>query len=1333
MASGCGGGARDDRLASYRRKTRQALGVGAGGRWISRKARVSFTVLAGAAVVMAMGILSPGSAVASTASLSLSASSGPPGWGFTATAAGFAAGEAVDIYFGGANDDASCTTNSGGLCEAIAYVPDDPAGSYTVEALGASGDSATTTFTVTAPELSLEQSSGPPGSTIADASGFGADDAIVLSFGAISQGILCTTTSSGSCLGLVTVPDDPGGAYTVTALGDYGATATATFMITQAMYLAPNEGPPGTQFSANLSGFGADEPVEFSFGGASPTTGCTTDHTGDCVAELTAPIETAGSFTVTAQGENSGFQDSATFTITTALSLSPSSGYEGSSFTATLAGFAAGEAVEIYFGGTDDDASCTTDSSGSCSTTADVPDDPAGSYTVEALGASGDSATATYTVVTPTLSLSPGSGPQGSSFTATLANFAVGEAVEIYFGGADDDASCITDSSGGCSTTAVVPADSGGSYTVEALGASGDSAIATFTVTPTLSLSPGSSQQGTSFTATVTGFAAAEAVEIYFGGADDGASCTTDSSGDCSTTAVVPDDAVGSYTVKALGASGDAATANFVVVAQTLSLSPGSGPQGSSFTATVAGFKAGEAVEIYFNGADDDASCTTDSSGDCSTTAGVPVGNGGIYTVEALGASGDSASAGFTLTPHISLGTSSGPPGTGLLVFVTGFGDDEPMYFSLGDVFDDEGNTTTYGSYLGNVIVPEEPGGSYTVIVRGVESDDTASATYTITQALYLAPDSGPPGTQVDARVEGFAADEPVEFSFGGASPTTGCTTDSTGGCTAQLTVPSETAGSYTVTAQGENSGYETSATFTVTISATSTALSSSLNPSTFGQSVTFTASVSPSDGGGSVGFYADGSSSPISGCGSVPLALVGTSEQATCTTSALAGGTHAVSATYSGDSAYAASAGSLSGGQVVSPAPLALTVAGTQTYGMPSTRTFAVTTSTGFENGDTLASLSGTLSCTSTVSPGAAAGPSSGTISCSGLSDPNYDIAYVDGGMTIVPATLTVTASSASATYGAPPPTVTPSYSGFVNGDTVKSLTTAPTCSTTETASSPVGTYPTSCSGAVDTNYLIGYVDGTVTVGAATTSLAYTGTTEVTTPAALVPAAALSSSAIPCETGQIVTFTLSSNPATGAAGTYTLEAATTGSSGTATGAAISTSSWLAGSYTITASYAGTANCVSSQGAGVLAVAVPGTAAVGAGTYKVSGAGTVSMGFVVAQVPHTSTYAGQLSIVNGQRWWFAASVTSYTKSSSSAGNLSGNGTLSWWNPALNHGHGGWQVAATSVTYTAAFTATAKTAAASFGIKIVYTPSAGQPSPLPNSGLITLTSGGISMS
>ena len=49
---------------------------------------------------------------------------------------------------------------------------------------------------------------------------------------------------------------------------------------------------------------------------------------------------------------------------------------------------------------------------------------------------------------------------------------------------------------------------------------------------------------------------------------------------------------------------------------------------------------------------------------------------------------------------------------------------------------------------------------------------------------------------------------------------------------------------------------------------------------------------------------------------------------------------------------------------------------------------------------------------------------------------DPNYTFTYSGGSVTVTPAPLTITASNAPMTYGGTVPTITPAYSGFVNGD---------------------------------------------------------------------------------------------------------------------------------------------------------------------------------------------------------------------------------------------------------------------------------------------------------
>ena len=133
-------------------------------------------------------------------------------------------------------------------------------------------------------------------------------------------------------------------------------------------------------------------------------------------------------------------------------------------------------------------------------------------------------------------------------------------------------------------------------------------------------------------------------------------------------------------------------------------------------------------------------------------------------------------------------------------------------------------------------------------------------------------------------------------------------------GAASNLTIPAQshtystTVGSpFTVSVKvTDKDGGSDTKTFTVSVTevrSTSTSLASSNNPSTFGQSVTFTATVTAVAGNpsgvGTVTFLADSVS--ITGCVAVSL----TDNQAPCTTSALdaAGSPHSITAQYSGTS----------------------------------------------------------------------------------------------------------------------------------------------------------------------------------------------------------------------------------------------------------------------------------------------------------------------------------------------------------------------------------------------------------------------------------------------
>jgi hypothetical protein len=304
---------------------------------------------------------------------------------------------------------------------------------------------------------------------------------------------------------------------------------------------------------------------------------------------------------------------------------------------------------------------------------------------------------------------------------------------------------------------------------------------------------------------------------------------------------------------------------------------------------------------------------------------------------------------------------------------------------------------------------------------------------------------------------------------------------------------------------------------------------------------------------------------------------------------------------------------------------------------------------------------------------------------------------------------------------------------------------------STAISASLPAGSYTiegSSCSGMTlgdSSNYQLSYAGVTYgfVVGEESTSILYTGQQLVLVGNSLVPAATLSSATALCSAGKTISFSLDANPITGATGSYPLEQATTSASGQATGATISTSGWQEGEYTVTASFAGNGSCAGSSYDASLSVASPGDAASGGGWYTLAGSGRSNFGFTVRKVANTtSTYSGQLLLINNGKWRIKGKLASYGTTGTSrltgtkAGSASGTGALYWWNQALNGGSGGWQLARSPVSFTINFSASAirkKTSPGSFGIQISYKPVAPQPSTLPNSKPQLLKGGTVNVS
>ena len=172
-----------------------------------------------------------------------------------------------------------------------------------------------------------------------------------------------------------------------------------------------------------------------------------------------------------------------------------------------------------------------------------------------------------------------------------------------------------------------------------------------------------------------------------------------------------------------------------------------------------------------------------------------------------------------------------------------------------------------------------------------------------------------------------------------------------------------------------------------------------------------------------------------------------------------------------------------------VAPVPLTVTASdATKTYGQ--TPVLAAFTTAGLLNGEAVGSVTETSPgqpATASVegSPYAimASNATGGTFTPS-----NYTIGYVDGKLTVIPATLTVKADNALKFYGqtitlAPTAFTT---TGLVNADTVTSVNEVSpgTVPTAPVEGSPYPITPSAAAGSyVPSNYSVNYVNGALTV----------------------------------------------------------------------------------------------------------------------------------------------------------------------------------------------------------------------------------------------------------
>ena len=412
----------------------------------------------------------------------------------------------------------------------------------------------------------------------------------------------------------------------------------------------------------------------------------------------------------------------------------------------------------------------------------------------------------------------------------------------------------------------------------------------------------------------------------------------------------------------------------------------------------------------------------------------------------------------------------------------------------------------------------------------------------------------------------------------------------------------------------------------------TAVTVGSSLNPSTYGTSVTFTATL-PAGATGTVTFEDNGTA--ISGA--VPIS--GTT--ATFATSTLVAGSHPITAVYSGDSNYN-EANSLVLTQTVNIATIGpsttLSVSPTTVmYGNSAVLTAVVgppsgaTGTVSFHEGTTLLGTSSLDGGTTAVLSVSSLSAGTHTLTATYNGDANFPLSTSNSATLMVSqrtgpgggASLTVTANDASRTTTESNPPFSHTVAGeLVNGDTyATAVTGTPTYSTT--AGTTAGTFEITVSGLTSQNYALAFVPGTLTVVP----------TSSTTTLAASPNAS--------QYGDPVTLTATvTSGATGTASFY--DSSVFLGEGTVTGgvATLITTTLNAATHTITAIYNGDATYASST-SGPATVTVAKKTAAGGGPALTATVENASREYGTANPEFAYIVSGML--VNGDT--YATAVT----------------------------------------------------------------------------------------
>jgi hypothetical protein len=380
---------------------------------------------------------------------------------------------------------------------------------------------------------------------------------------------------------------------------------------------------------------------------------------------------------------------------------------------------------------------------------------------------------------------------------------------------------------GGGSVAFTVPDSSGGDHTVTVENPTGTSVLdATFSVLPSIDISPNSGVAGDSVTVAGKGFANAEgSIKVTYDGTDMQTGITASDKGSWSATFSVPRSAKGSHTVDASGSATKAGDVPDVTltVSPKISLSPASGDVGASASVSGTGFGKDEGgIRVTYDGTDAKTGVSADSKGSWNVTFLVPNSIKGVHTIDASGAStkaDEIPDVTFIVSSAVRIKPGSGYVGDSITIDGCGFGGSESgITVTLdGSVVKSDIAANREGCWTTSLTIPASTGGSHFIDAYSASTTaaDVADAKLAILSKMVIEPAEGYVGCDIVVNGTGFGADKELTIKYDNVAVVTKLVTDAKGNFQASLKAPKSLGGKHNVTA-ADAGGASASGVFTM-------------------------------------------------------------------------------------------------------------------------------------------------------------------------------------------------------------------------------------------------------------------------------------------------------------------------------------------------------------------------------------------------------------------------------------------------------------------------------------------------------------------------------------